>query len=641
MKLALDWDDEQVRMVAADCSARGIRIRAAAVVPIGEDGLQGTLTELTRKYSLEKSDVLVAIGRDRAELRQMQFPPVPLEELPIMVRFQAIRQFASAGDSAEIDFITTHVDEKGIHAIVAATGPAQLTPIRKAVEKAGWNLQRVGLRPIAAAALYRLKASEVLRDTSKAGDESEPVVALIDVVANEAEIVLLRNGEITFVRSVRLPDGDAATTKSRATSLAGEIRRSLIACGAGGANCNVVMWGSVERHGEELKLLAERLSGQQDIPCETRLLDPLELVGTDAKVREATGEMVGRLAPLVGLLVADASNEEELIDFLNPRKTIEATTDKRKLALMIGVPVVIVLALGWLLWSNISRLNTQIERQTAANKTLREKTKAADEMITRTEQIDQFLDSDVNWLDEFEQLAASMPPSDELIVKEVLAASNPRGGGGRIVVTGLVTSPDVIKQFENVMRDESHQVIGDKVTQLASDDAYRWKMSETIRLAPEAVRTKRYERMLAFTMASDAPEPNVDRAPLSAAQPVTNIQPVPIGKPGTSSEPQPVTEPQPSVAPQPSPAPQLGTEPKVSPAPQLNSDSQPVTEPQPAPQATDVVPADTKTTPTTAEAPMTEATPTAEVPPTTDASPTMETPNSETPPTTPSESEAI
>lgn len=586
MKLALDWDDEQVRMVAADRSARGIRIRAAAVVPIGEDGLEATLTALTRKYSLEKSDVLVAIGRDRAELRQMQFPPVPIEELPIMVRFQAIRQFASAGDSAEIDFITTRIDENGIHAIVAATGPTQLTPIRKAVEKAGWNLERVGLRPIAAAALYRLKASDVLSDAaragnSRAGDESDPVVALIDLVANEAEIVVLRHGEITFVRSVRLPGGDAATTKSRAVSLAGEIRRSLIACGAGGSNCNVVMWGGVQRHGEELKLLAERLSSQQEAPCETRLLDPLELVGTDAKVREETGEMVGRLAPLVGLLVADAGHEEELIDFLNPRKTIEATTDKRKLALMIGVPALIVVALGWMLWSNIARLNTQIERQTAANKSLREKTKSSDDMIQRTEQIDQFLDSDVNWLDEFEQLAASMPPSHELIVKEVLASSNPRGGGGRMVVTGLVTSPDVIKQFETVMRDESHQVSGDKVTQLPSEDAYRWKMSETIRLAPEAVRAKRYERMLAVGMASVAPEADVETEPVASSEPVANNEPVASSEPVASVEPAASSEPIPGVE------------------PKLSSETEPGVEPS----------TDSKTSPTTEISPNTETLP--------------------------------
>ncbi len=554
MKLALDWDDEQVRMVAADRSARGIRIRAAAVVPIGEEGLQATLAEMSRTYSLEKSDVLVAVGRDRAELRQMQFPPVPIEELPDIVRFQAIRQFASAGDSAEIDFITTRTDEKGIHAIVAATGPTQLTPIRKAVEKAGWTLERVGLRPIAAAALYRLKASDVIAELSHSSEGDEPVVALIDLVANEAEIVLLRHGEITFVRSVRLPDGDASATKSRSASLAGEIRRSMIACGAAGTNCHVVMWGRAERHGEELKLLAERLSGQQETPCQTRLLDPLELVGTDSKIRDATGEMVGRLAPLVGLLVADDGHENELIDFLNPRKTIEATTDKRKLALMVGVPAALVLALGWLLWSNLARLTTQIDRQTAVNKDLRTKTEAAEDMIERTELVDQFLDSDVNWLDEFEQLAASMPPADELIVKEVLAASNPRGGGGRLVVTGLVTSPEVIKQFETVMRDDTHQVTGDKVTQLPSDDAYRWKMSETIRLAPEAVREKRYTQMTALGPSDSEPEPTAESE--SSTDPDPGVEPASSAELETNSEQtadsEPVTEPatEPTLAPE-------------------------------------------------------------------------------------------
>ena len=53
MKLALDWDDEQIRMVVAEPSGRGLHVRAAAVVSIGESGLQATLAELTQKYALE------------------------------------------------------------------------------------------------------------------------------------------------------------------------------------------------------------------------------------------------------------------------------------------------------------------------------------------------------------------------------------------------------------------------------------------------------------------------------------------------------------------------------------------------------------------------------------------------------------
>ncbi|TWT66379.1 type IV pilus biogenesis protein PilM [Allorhodopirellula solitaria] len=600
MKIALDWDDEQVRMVAADRSARGIRIRAAAVAPIGEDGLQATLTELTRQYSLEKSDALVAVGRDRAELRQMRFPPVPTDELPDMVRFQAIRQFASAGDSATIDFITTHTDDEGIDAIVAATGPAHLTPIRQAIEGAGWTLERVGLRPIAAAALYRLQVPEATSRASQTNGGDEPIVALIDLVANEAEIVLLNQGEIKFVRSVRLPDGDAATSTSRSASLAGEIRRSLIACGAAGSNCDVVMWGREARHGEELKLLAERLSGQQDVPCQTRLLDPLELVGADAKIRQGTGEMVGRLAPLVGMLVADAGHEQELVDFLHPRKAVEAKTDTAKIAMMVGIPAVLVLTIGWLLWSNLARLDAQIAQQTAANNDLRKKTEVSDTMIERTEQIDQFLDSDVNWLDELEHLADAMPPSDELIVKDIVAAANPRGGGGKIVVTGLVTSPDVIKEFETTMRDKWHQVTGDKVTQLASDDAYRWQMSQTIELAPEAVREKRYARMLALNEPAATPETDV--APRADEDPATGGEPAPES--GSAPEAESPAPMEPAALSESAPTPPSTPNPPSTPTTESTptTDSSDATEPPPAsdppvdPTSSDGTPSDSETT---------------------------------------------
>ncbi|EMI53888.1 type IV pilus biogenesis protein PilM [Rhodopirellula sallentina] len=497
LRIALDWDDEQIRMVAADVGGRHVKLRAAAVVPIGDRELATALADTMRDHSLDKGECLVAIGRDRAELRQMDFPPVPLEELPEVVRFQAIRQFASAGDSAAIDYITTHVDDEGIKAIVAATGPNQLNPIRQAIEAGGWTLQRVALRPIAAAALYRMK---VASGTNHA-DESEPIIALIDLVADEAEIVLLRGGEIVFVRSVRLParaSDSAVVSSARTNSLAGEIRRSLIACGAAGQQCDLVMWGTKERHADEIKQLAERIGQHQDIPCQTRLIDPLEIVGADESIRTSTGSMVGRLAPLVGLLVADAGDPGELIDFLNPRKTVEVTTDKRKVAAMVGIPMALALGVIWMLWGNLSRLDEQIETQAAANAELRTKTKTSDKMIERTELIDQFLDSDVNWLDEFERLATTMPPADELIIKEVNAVSNPREGGGRIVISGLVTSPEVIDAFETAIRDETHQVTGDKVTQLATDDAYRWQMIETIAVAPTAVREKRYERMKAL-----------------------------------------------------------------------------------------------------------------------------------------------
>src|SRR6056297_3793357 len=142
-KAVVDWDDQQIRMVVGERDGQRVRLRLALIEPIGQAGLQKTLESLIGDHSLEKLECLVAVGRDRTELRQMDFPPVPVEELPDMVRFQAIRQFASAGDTATVDFITTQVDEQGVKAIVSATGPSQLKPIRKTIETTGWTLQRI------------------------------------------------------------------------------------------------------------------------------------------------------------------------------------------------------------------------------------------------------------------------------------------------------------------------------------------------------------------------------------------------------------------------------------------------------------------------------------------------------------------
>lgn len=494
LTVAIDWDAEQVRMVAGESDGVRTQLRHADIVPIGEDGLASALKTLSAKYSLNKSNCLVAIGRDQAELRQMDFPPVPLEELPDMVRFQAIRQFASAGDSATVDFIATQTDDDGVKAIVSATGPSHLNPIRKSMEAIGWTLNRIALRPIAAAALYRVC---VLGNASKQNGpvtslpDGSATVALIDLVGDEAEIVLMRRGHTVFVRSVRLPPEMPARTNA----LAGEIRRSMMACGAAGTNCHVIMWGEETRHEEEIKRLGERISEQQDAPCETELIDPFDLVDADRTARESVGRTVGRLAPLIGLLVADAKHADELIDFENPRRTIEVKTDPRKVAAMVGIPIAVIAALLWMLWGNLSRLDEQIEKQTAENKEMRGKSDAAEVLIAKVDRIDQFLNGDVNWLEELERLAVAMPGADQLMLNEVSATANTRVGGGSLSISGRVTSPEVIDEFEAAMRDTSHQAIGDKVTQIASNDAYRWQMTQTISLSPDAVQEQRYQRM--------------------------------------------------------------------------------------------------------------------------------------------------
>lgn len=475
-KLAIDWDETELRLVAAQCSGSSVKVTDAAVIPVENSNVVETLRAAIGRRGLEDTETLIAIGRGRAELRELQLPPVPDEELPDMVRFQAIRSFASAGDSATVDYLVTNRSESGVELIAAAVGPASLTEIRETCEAAKLVTKRISLRPLAASALYLIK-----RQSDARGD-----TVLIDLLANDAEIVVAREGKVIFVRTVRMPTVEAA----RAKALAGELKRSLVACGSTGSLDRVVLWGREAVHADDMVMLAEASGTRVEV------LDPFELVDVDRKAKADFPDHVGRLAPLVGLLAADEEAPDRLVDFLNPRRRAEVAPNHLRTGLMIGVPVAAALLLGYLMFSHLKGLDRQIAELKSANESLKPQVDAALQSIARTESIDKFLDGDVNWLDELRRLARSMPSSDQMIVRQVSATSDPRGGGGTLKVIGAVTTPGVIDEFEESLRDESHRVVGDGASaQKNAKDAYRWDFTESITVTADSVRNERYAAM--------------------------------------------------------------------------------------------------------------------------------------------------
>lgn len=492
-KIAFDWDEIELRWIIGQVSGNGrVRVTDAAVVPLENTSPIEVVRSVVKEHGLNDVRALVAIGRGNAELRELKLPPVPEEELPDMVRFQAIRTFASSGDSATVDFLVTSKAESGIELIAAAIGPNKLNEIRKTCEAAGLVAGRVALRPLSAAALYLTHAGH-----STTGD-----FVLVDLLAGDAEIVIARDGHVIFVRTVRMPTDES----TRPRVLAGELRRSLVACGAGGTPERVVLWGRASVHVDDQRLLAEAAN------CPVELLDPFDLVDVDPKLESRLPQHVGRLAPLVGLMVADELHGDRLIDFINPRKRIDEEANPYKTAALIGVPVLVALLLGGMIFRQLGTLDAEIAELRSANAAMKPAVDAAAASSARTETIDQFLDGDVNWLDELRRLARTMPPSDKLIVRSVSGTTDVRSGGGKLVVSAAVTQPSVIDDFENAVRDDSHGIIGDGVVEEKNNDAYKFGIRETITIEPESIRNRRYERILQQLMNTPTESPGASPA---------------------------------------------------------------------------------------------------------------------------------
>ena len=83
------------------------------------------------------------------------------------------------------------------------------------------------------------------------------------------------------------------------------------------------------------------------------VLDPFSLVDVDRNTKGNMPEHVGRLAPLVGLLVADETGADRLLDFLNPRKRVEVVESPYRKYLIAAVPVAVVALVAFFIYRQL------------------------------------------------------------------------------------------------------------------------------------------------------------------------------------------------------------------------------------------------------------------------------------------------
>lgn len=476
-RLAIEWDSRELRIVAGTVRGERVTISDVISVPIESSEPQAlgeTLKRVLAEAGLEKLAAGVALGRGKTEMRELKLPPVPDAELPDMVRFQAIRSFATAGEKSAIDYIATRTDSDGIRVVAASVAPEELKRCALVAVPSQTSVDRLVLRPLAAASLFRNRYP---------GQEGETI--LIDMLAEDADIVVLRDGIPVFVRSIRLPE----EMKVRVRTLSGEIRRSVMASQDSDTDTNcarrIVLWGRADVHQEEVAALSEALN------TSVETLDPFSLVDIESKLKSSMPEHVGRLAPLVGLLDSDARNDKDLIDFLNPRRPPEPPSPVGRYVVIGAAAAALVGTIFFFSWKKISTLDGEIAARQAAYNDLEKGVEDADDTIARTEKVDAFLDGNVIWLEELRRTALQMPPAEQLIVNNLSAEADVRTGGGSLTLEGNVTSGSVIASFEESLRDENHSVIGLGSNVVANKEPYNFTLKETIGVPPTFVRSQR------------------------------------------------------------------------------------------------------------------------------------------------------
>jgi Tfp pilus assembly PilM family ATPase len=472
--LALEWDAKEARVVVARKRGPDVSVEQAFSIALPQGQGAGpadnevgpAVAKALADHGLSRSEALVAVGRSSIELRFLSTPPVPPEELPDLVRFQALRQFTALGDDWPLDYVPLAPNaDGGTNVLAAAISPEQLEQVRSTCQAAGVTLSRLVLRPFAAASLIK-------KDTADGKCRM-----IVDLVGDDADLTVMIGEQVIFPRTVRLPA--AADPDTLARVLLAEGRRTMIAAQnqLGGRRVEeVIIFGDGLHHTTVKQGL------EKDLSLPVMLVDPFDKVTWASSAKKP--DYPGTFAPLLGLLADEISGPAHAIDFLHPRKR-PAPPNRRRLYVLAGAAAAAVVLVGvflvqWQLWA----LDGQIKSLTTEKTKKQATAKKSRQPVEEVAKLDRLAAGDIIWIEELARLSEQFPPADKVRVEELIANVDPKGGG-KVSLNVLADAPASIGSIEDRVRDASHRVLGSGAQYDAQAEGnLKWRAKEDVTIAP-------------------------------------------------------------------------------------------------------------------------------------------------------------
>lgn len=467
--LILDWQKDSILLARAQGAGAAAKFTTASLQPFGKlsDNRLVSASEAVRtaaEHLGQKGDVTVLVARELVELRTLQLPFIDQDDLPDVIRFQAQRQFANLTDACAVDYVLLPpVAEQELQtALVAAMPPGLLGEIETTCAAAGLNVVQVAFRPLEVA---RLATQSQLVPT----DGLSMIVCVAD---NEADLLLMRDGQVVMVRSTNLPHEN----DQRKTTLQAEVRRSLLAAASELGNQPIDKVLLVVAQEQEQDLVATL---QQATKASVVTFHPDILLS--AGDRSLANQSATRLAGMAGALSIPTADTQVVIDFKNPKRRPPAQSHKRTWILS-GAAAASILLLGFLWYSStLSQLKEEAESYRSEINSKKEIGQSAQNSLMELNEIEAFLNGAPNWLDELVYVADRMPGAEK--IKLEYPTFSVIEGGGELKLAVKAATSDSLADFEESVRDEQHIVSGTGGGELASgDELYRWSADTKIRL---------------------------------------------------------------------------------------------------------------------------------------------------------------
>lgn len=487
--VVLDFDAQTGQIVVVERRPTGTTVRHAGQFPLeGEASALSAeqLAESVRReldnQKISGAKAVILVGGDDVQYRLIDLPPAPKDELPDMVKFQSVREFAAADEDSPLDFIPLRGDEATSHQVLAARlRPATAIRARELCDVLDLELSRIVPRGVSLAAACKRLMPELAT--------GKHLIAA--PVGNQLEMVLLRDGEVILLRRARV-SGESASD----AAVLGELRRTVAAA-----------VGQLEGPVDSAVLTAENpplTTGQAESNPWGQLVSlDLNKLLRDWSVSTANSAEAVRLAPVLEAALLEADRTAPALDFANPRQRKIVETPKRTRILTAVAAATLLGAIGFYLFNQLWQLDRETARLQKTTAEQRAALEKFDSYVERADALEKWLATDVTWLDEIDRAALALrpkqldddeyPAGEDVLVKSIRTRrpDNTAAGGGILELETLAKNTDTLGKVEARLRDELHEVRPGKIAnEQAGEFSRSIKYDLTVKLpdpnAPEA-----------------------------------------------------------------------------------------------------------------------------------------------------------
>ncbi|MEZ6118953.1 MAG: hypothetical protein R3C28_20620 [Pirellulaceae bacterium] len=457
---ALDWDRLDVRLVVANVQGNSVTVEDAVSVRHGDD-IAKAILDLAKSKRLKSVDCLVAMERSAVEIRSVEIPVVPTDEMPDIVRMQAMREFNDLSDDWPVDFLANPPGAEGQDVLAAAASPAKVKQIASRLEAAELKLKSLVLRPTATMTLL-----------SKSLPQLTGCILIVDILPTTLELTVLNGNSLLLSRSVPL---EGVAVKAIVT----QIRRTMMAAGnqAQVTIDHIVITGK----SSDYPALAAEL--QQDFHQSVDFLDPF--AATDVKIdTDSTVGLSGPFAATIGMLLHTSQPLEQnrILDFVNPRQRTVPPSRKGLYTILAVAAGIALLAGLAALWWETSRLDKQIAERTQQSKNLDKAVELAEQQIQNLNVVKEWTRGEINWLSELETLSTELPPAEQLKLERLQLQVKPTGDA-EVVLEGLMKDESTVAVIEDKMSGDERTVSGTGAERKNKDADYPVSFKETVSIS--------------------------------------------------------------------------------------------------------------------------------------------------------------